>query len=509
MREDPKRLIDRYTKATEQKDLFRDLYDKAYNIYIPQRNLYNNPSPGQRKTFNVFTSTGVVAVNRFVNHMQASLTPPFKKWVELSAGPAIPDELKNQVNDTLELITETGFELINSSNFNVAVSEFYYDLAIGTAVLLTLPGQDEEVPINFVAVPIEQISIEEGPYGTVNAVFRCHKMAGVLLKETWPDAKIPSDVERSIRSKPLGEISVIEVSYKSKGKHYYDVMLEKSKERIVQRQFPHNRWIVTRIGKVAGEVYGRGPAIQALDDMLMLNKIKELGIKSAQLNAFGIYTCSDADVVNTNTVNFTPGSIITVRANGGTNGPSLMPLPRSGDVNWQQLMAQEMQSDIKDILLNDKLPPEIGPVRSATEIAERQKSGRIDTESYFGRLMYEFVQPVWQNVISIMDEKGLIELPPELKKIDNYLIKIKVLSPIAKEQGFQDVQNVVQAYQIIQQAGGPEAATLAYKTEDLGEWVGDKLGVPSSLIRSPDERKKMQQMYAEVQAAQQQQPMMG
>lgn len=512
MRDTPRRLRERYEKSLVQKRLFRDLYERAYRLGLPQRNLFDetydgttSPSssvtPGRRKDYEVYDSTGIIAVNSFVNHMQASLTPPFKKWVELKAGPAIPKNIAKAVNEGLEIITEVGFEVINSSNFNVAVSEFYYDLSVGTAAMMVIPGEDDEVPIRFIPVPIEQISLEDGVDGTVGAIFRKFDIAAKLIKEKWKHAKIPSTLARKIEQNPECDVSIIESTYKSKKQYYYDVIVCEGDERIVEDIFPFNPWIVTRLGKTAVESYGRGPLIQCLADLQMLNKAKELSIRSAQYNVFGLYTVADNDIMNPNTLRLTPGAFITVARNGGPNGPSIAPLPRAGDVNLQQLMTSELQANIKTILLNDRLPPEIGPVRSATEIAARERSGRIDTDSYFGRLMYEFVQPLWQNVITILDMKGLIDLPPELSKIDNYRLKINVLSPIAKEQGYQDLQSLVQAVEVVRGIGGQELVMLTFKLEDVGQYVGDKLGISSSLMRGEDERMQMQQMIAESQMA--------
>jgi hypothetical protein len=42
---------------------------------------------------------------------------------------------------------------------------------------------------------------------------------------------------------------------------------------------------------------------------------------------------------------------------------------------------------------------------------------------------------------------------------------------------------------------GPEMMHLSAKTEDIGEFIAEKLGVPSKLRRSADERQAMQQQF--------------
>lgn len=494
---DVKELWKRYEKSKTQKELFRKLYEDCYLLAIPDRNLYTHISPGQIKTAYIYDSSGISSVNKYVNRLTSGLTPPYKKWVSLSAGPAYENDngLKKIINEALQILTDTAFEILNHSNFNSVITQYYLDLCVGTAVLVVQPGTDEDFPLRFSCVPIEQVSIEAGPDSSVGAVYRSYKMEGILLKETWADAKIPADVQERIKQNPMAEVELLECNYGSNGRYYYDVILKNSRARIVERQSATNRWIVTRVNLVPGEVYGRGPLVQALPDLKMLNKAKELAIKSAQMNAYGIWTCSDSDVINSNTVSFTPGSIIPVSRNGGPNGPSLAPLPLSGNIDLQQLMAEGLQEQIKDLMMIVPLPPETGQVRTATEIDARIRDYRLNTDSSYGRLMYEFVQPLWQAIINILDEKGLITLPPELQKIDNFRVKIKVLSPIAKEQNYEDVQNVVQAVQLIANSAGPELTQLAFKMEELAEWICEKLGVPATLYRNEDERlEKVQQL---------------
>jgi len=497
-------ILKRYNKAIARKDLYRDMYESAYAIALPQRNLYSNQSEGSKKMQNVYDSTGMISVNGFANNMQNSLTPPFKRWVELKAGPAIPKEQRNEINEVLESVTEIAFEILNSSNFNTAVSEFYYDLAVGTGVLLVLPGNDYQ-PINFVCVPIAQIALDDGPFGTVGCVYRTHEMSKRLMEQTWPDAKIQTLSDEDLDSKH----KIVEASYQSEtGTTFYDVILQATSERIVEREFSYNPWIVTRIAKIAGEVFGRGPLIQASPDLQMLNKVKELSLMHAQLNAFGIYTVADSDILNVDNITLNPGMFIPVSRNAGPNGPSIAPLPRAGDVNLQQFMVQELQTNIRQMLLDNKLPPDTGPVRSATEIMARIKQIKQITGPFFGRLMFEFVQPLWQAIISILLEKNLISLPPELSKIDSFFVRVKVLSPIAQEQALEDVENTVNAMQIVQSLGGEQALMMAYKMEDFGEWIGNKLGTPNVLIRSEEERKQIMMQAQQAQQAQleQQQP---
>ena len=498
-------LLERNKKAQANALLWHDLYDTARSLAMPQRNLFSKTSAGADKMAGVYDSTGIKAANNFVNTMQTSLTPPFVKWASLVAGVAIAEEQRGEVNQSLSVITDTMFAIMNASNFNTAISEFYYDLCLGTSALLILEGDDDK-PLNYISVPIEQLALEEGAFGQVGAVFRKHKIPARVIEKQWRNVKLNSDLQAIIKDKPTEKVELLEITYEEQdesGKKtwYYEVIHEASKARIVEQKFLNsNPWIVTRYYKMPNEIFGRGTLLQALPDLKMLNKGKELAIKSAQLNAFGVYTVADDGVINPNTLRILPGGFIPVGRNGGANGASIAPLPRSGDPNLQELMFTDLRASIEEIMLNKPLPPVQGGVRSATEIIERLKESQVTIGSAFGRLMHEFIQPMLQRTLDILTTRGLVQLPEPIK-IDNFFVDIKIESPIAKAQNLEDINSLVQAFQIV---GGvdPSLVGLAYKIEDLGEIVGEKLGVPAELIRSKEEREQIQEQAA--QAAQQQ-----
>ncbi|WP_156956621.1 portal protein [Candidatus Odyssella acanthamoebae] len=504
MRQTTPQIFKRYSKACSLKENFRDMYERAYRIAIPNRNMYNNPVPGQRKNYNNYTSLGTQVVDRFVNHIQASLTPPFKRWVELKAGDSVPEEISDQLNKAYSDFTKVGFEMLDASNFNVAISESYYDLAVGTSCLLVSEG-DDNAPFIFTAVPPEQVTLVEDGYGRVYMIFRKHKIEAALIKETWPTARLSAEMQRLINSNPLCDVEVLEVTYKVGKKYYYEVFNNSTQDKFVESVMSRSGWVITRLGKVPGEPYGRGPVIVALEDLQMYNKAKELMIRSAQMSTFGMYTVADSDIINPNTLVLSPGMMIPVSRNAGANGPSIAPLPGAGNLDMQQFMLADLQNDIKTIMMNDRMPPEIGAVRSATEYALRGQSRQIDVQSYFGRLQYEMVQPLWQNMLTIMYEKEVLgDIPPELITIDNMLLKVRVVSPLAKEQGIIDMQNTIQTIQTAQALAGLEAVNASYKMEDLPYILARDSGMTQDLLRTKEER---EQFMAQAQQAAQMQQM--
>jgi hypothetical protein len=144
--------------------------------------------------------------------------------------------------------------------------------------------------------------------------------------------------------------------------------------------------------------------------------------------------------------------------------------------------------NIKKTLLDDTLPPDNMSARSATEIVERMKELAQNLGAAFGRLITETMVPIIQRVLFIMDEKGLIQLP---LKVNGLEVKVTPVSPLAKAQNLEEINEVMQFFQIANSLGPGGVAEL--KPDAIASFIGDKLGVPTTLRNSPEEKQAIVQ----------------
>jgi hypothetical protein len=187
--------------------------------------------------------------------------------------------------------------------------------------------------------------------------------------------------------------------------------------------------------------------------------------------------------LNPATVKIIPGAIIPVARNGGPQGESLKPLPRSGDFNVSQLIINDLVQNIKRILLDESLPPDNMSARSATEVVERMKELSQNLGSAFGRLINETMVPVVAKTLQVMDDRGLIDMP---LKVNGLEVKVAPVAPLAMAQNMEDVTNVTQFVQMAAQMGPEGQATPKFGA--IVDYIADKLGVPTSLRVSAEER---------------------
>ena len=499
----------RYKTAWQKKEQWRNLYEQCYQYALPQRNLYDGywegGTGGRVKNLQVFDSTAVHGVQRFANRIQAGLFPPDKEWMILAPGTEIPKEAQDEVRAGLQNYTDKFFSIIRQTNFDLCMGEFLLDLSVGTGIMLIQPGDDLQ-PIRFQAIPQTLVALEEGPQGTVENVFRKMRIAAENITLTWPDAELPDVLKRLIEDKPqemvnLQESTILDV--RDGGYGYYICYKSEDDDEmvLVERKLTISPWVCARFSKISGEVMGRGPVVSALGDILTLNKAVELLLKNASLNISGIFTAVDDGVLNPQSIRIVPGAIIPVASNGGARGPSLQPLPRAGDLQLTQIVLQDLRMAIKQTLLDDSLPPDNMSARSATEIVERMKMLSVNMGSSFGRLITEAMIPLTRRSMQIMDDMGLINLP---LKINGLEVKIVPVSPLAKAQNLDDIQDAMQWAQIATQMGPVAQSTI--KQDALADYVADKLGVPLDLRTSDEERQQLEQQIGEMMQAQQQMP---
>jgi hypothetical protein len=451
---------------------------------------------------NVFDSTAIHSTQRFANKIKAALFPSHREWIKLQAGSDIPEDRSTEVQLALDEVNQKMFNLLNVSNFDMAIGEFLLDLCVGTGCMLILAG-DETEPIKFVTVPQYLISFDEGPFGKVENVYRKLKLKNSNIMREFPDANLPQELSDKIAEKPNDDTDLLEATMyePDEGVYYYCIIHKKSSEKIVERTFASNPWVISRYMKVAGEIYGRGPLVTALPDIKTLNKTVELLLKNASINIAGVYTAADDGVLNPQTVRIAPAAIIPVASNGGPRGPSLQPLARSGDIQLSQIILERLQNNIKKIMLDDSLPPDNMSARSATEVVERMKELSQNLGSAFGRLISEAVIPIVSRTLAVMNDAELIDLPLRVNGLE---VKIQPTSPLALAQTNEEIQKTLQWIQIASQFG--PAGQMAIKIDAAADYLADQLGIPPEIRTTMEEREQMAQQMAAMQQQAAQQP---
>jgi hypothetical protein len=506
---DPKQKLERYEKAKAHRQNFVDLFEECYEYALPQRESFYYETAGQRRDDKIFDETAVVGVQEFASRLQSGLVPNFARWADLIAGSEIPKSERDFVDNDLDEITEYVFEILQNSNFSQEVHEAFMDLAVGTGVLCVDEG-DAVNPVTFSAIPLPHVVLDTGPDDKIDHVFRERK--GIRNSEItilYPDAKLDPKVQQRAQRDPEGKCTLLEVlckDYSKKNEEAYllYVIDMATKTYIKEQQFKgvgSNPYVCFRWSKCAGEVYGRGPLINALSAIKTTNLTIQLILENAQMAISGIYQMDDDGIINPDTINLVPGTIIPKSPQSG----GLQPIQSAGRFDVADIVLSDMRLNIKRALYNDMLGNPDRTPASATEVAERMADLSRRIGSAFGRLQAELVQPVLQRVIYILKKQGRIELPT----VNGREVKIRSSSPLAQAQSNQDITAVSRFLELVNAYFGPDTTNVLINSEETAIHLAKKFGVPDGLIRDREERREIVAMMQQMQQMQQQEQIAG
>ena len=490
-------ILKRFNKSVAYRQNWENLYSSAYEQFMPQRskNFKDSNTDGQNNDGLdvVFDSTPLDSLNKFVSKLQTSLVPAQKNWVRLKVGTSLKEN-EDKLQPVLDDITNVFFSAIRNSNFDVEASESFYDLAVGTACLMMQEG-DVLTPFKFKTVPLSELYLEKVGNGQFNSIFRKHKVVPAFADKVWSDAKLTTDMKDNEK-----EADFVEAVMQENGLWKYYVVYVRDKELVVERTLRYNPFIVFRWSVMPGEVYGRGPVLFALPDAKSLNKTKELILKNASIAVSGVWTAEDDGITNPENVIIKPGAIIPVTSNGGASrSASLQPLQTGTNFNVGDMVISDLRQSISNIMFANPLGPVDQAVKTATEIEYRQKQYADEVGAPFGRLESEFIKPIIQNGLMILDGLGKIDIQDF--RVNEEQIAVDYASPLSITQNTEDVNKLIKFMEVINGIFGPQVAAVIMNEETIPS-LATKMGIDLNNIKSADEIRQMKEQAGAAMAQQ-------
>jgi len=502
-------VSNRYSNAYSIKSSWDTEYRDIFEYTMPARDGYQKAVAGesidpnyQDRRENLFSSIGEQAANDFVNTMQEVLAPPMSKWIALEAGMRFEEEQRGKVNDELAKMTDHANEYKNNSAFDMAFSEFCYDLFAGTACLLVLPGTPRN-PLLFKAIPTREYCIEEGVNAEVRGVFRKYELKRELLSAQWPELKGMEVAEDQKEDK----VTIIESTWfdYDLNVYHYQVVDEKEKNELIHREYKTNPFIVLRWNKCAGEAYGRGPGMTAINDIKTLNLFKYY---SMRVLAFAIppLLAREDDMIDVDSFELAPLAINVVP----DPHDSVVPMNFNTNVNLEQYKSAELEMQIKKDTYSSTLPNEGNRDLTATEVRQRIMEMRKSLNSVFGRLLAEFQIPLVRRIIDVLTDTNVMgeefREKFDLDDIDGLKYKVNIVTPIGKLLKHEQAQAMLAAAATLMQFDPTGRLYDKWVKEEkmIPTFLKDT-GLPADMVNTAEEAEKKAQGQAQSDQAQAQQ----
>jgi hypothetical protein len=487
-------FFQRYQRAKARAMLWAPILEASFYYSVPFRDRFYRQTQVQGELTNrrLYDLTGVEATKTFVSKLHDTMTPPQVQWgfLELDTeGEDFEDEFISEANQALNAYMRKLFKYIHESNFDIIVGEAYFDLAIGTACLVSNFHTLEE-PLLYTSIPIDQLAIEEALDGRVKTWFRTwHDIKINEITMKWPNAVLTPSLKQQLSENIDATVKefIEGVTYNPHDDMPYSYCLYSlgDNQAVLEEKRKTNPGIVWRFQKTNNEWWGRGPVMEALPAMMRANEMAKIEFASANLNTFRPYMGFSDGIFNPFTFELKPMTVIPIAQVGRDGQLPLIPLPDSSNPQFAQMTILDLRNQINNLLFADPLGPVEGPAKTATELALRQQNLAQKIGPLFTRLQQEFLWPVIDNAMYILDNSGILP-KPKLKGLE---LKFKYKSPLALSKGQQDMAVLTQYIQLMQGIFGPEVTQLMLNQEKTPYVLAQMLQVDERFLNSPEQLK--------------------
>jgi len=474
----------------------------------------SNQTKGEKRMSEIYDSTGMLALERFVAIVDSLLTPRNGFWHNLQVNNPTLSRNK-QVQDYFQQVTNILFEqrYMASANFQAQNQNVYKSLgAYGTGAMFIdeLYGKKG---LRYKNIHLSELFLQQNHQGVVDRVCRLFclsareaiKMFGdVLPDEIIEQEKTDSEkqfdfihwiVPREDRDPYRKDFKGMEYA-----SYYVSITGKKGLAEGGYNTFPIP---TSRYRQATKESYGRSIGMDILPSIKTLNEQKKTMLKQGHLATDPIILANDDGVIDL--YSGQPGDLIP----GGVNKdgrPLIQPMP-VGRVDIGKDFMEEERGLINDSFLVTLFQILVEtPEMTATEVIERTREKGILLAPTIGRQQSEYLGPLIEREIDILSRQGLLpEQPPILAEAEGEY-RIIYDSPMTRTQKSEWAAGAVRALQ--------QALELSNITQDPSHLdhfnldvalpqIAEIYGTPTTWLQDPEVIK--QKRAARAQAAQQQQ----
>ncbi len=460
---------------------------------------------GDKRNTLIFDGTAIHSLELLASSLHGMLTSSVNRWFGLRFKETNVNQ-NDEAREWLEDVTDKMYLAISRSNFQQEVFETYFDLiGFGTSCLQI--EEDKDDIIRFSSRHIKEIYISEDAKGLVNCIYRRFKMTAKATVEKFGLENLSSKVQNTFKKSQFEDIDLCHVvkprdmynprKEDKQNMPYVSCYFEYDSGHIISeggfREFPY---VVPRYLKASNEIYGRSPAMSALSDVKVLNKMVEIGMKAAAKQVDPPMIVPDDSMLMP--IRMAPGSINYYRS-GSRDKIEFLNIGANNPLGLN--MEDQRRQAISQIFHVDQLLITENRNMTATEVVQRNQEKMRILGPVLGRLQSELLQPMIIRIFNIMLRNGLFPEAPEI--LLNQEVEVEYVSPMALAQRGEELNSIVKGLELFGNISQLAPQTLDYiDPPGLIKNLIKILGLPATMIRSDEE---VQQLAEEKAEAQQQQ----
>ena len=490
-------------------------------LMIPRKADFTNHfrASGEQRRSRIYESTAVRAVVRAASGLHNTLTSNTVPWFSLEAeDPQISGD--RDVRLWLEEAARITNSVFNSptSNFHSAIHEYYIDLiAFGTGVLFVY--FDEEGP-QFRSFFLGNCYLAEDKSNKIDSIYRTYFDTARSLEQQF-GSKLSNSIKKAAKEEPFKAFEILHVvkrrsgSYgkTQKSKPYLSYYIDMTTNDIIRESgFDEFPFICSRWHKNSQEVYGRGPGVETLPDVRMINEMERVGLISLQKMVDPPLLVPDDGMLSP--IRTSPGGLNYYRSGLGPQD-RITPLDTRGRLDLSEQKIGLVRNNIERAFYLDllELPSNTAPdgdiLRfSATEIAARQRDRLQILGPIVARQESELLGPLVLRTLSMLiRNQKLPTAPPVLIDAE---IKVAYSNPVSVSQRSGELASINQLIQFLVPFAQIDPSIMqSFQPNRVAELAAEILKVSPTVFKTNEERQaeatqqqQQEQMMQEMQQAQ-------
>ena len=500
LRELSKKLQDNLSTLVDKRKTWEEHWQQVSDYCLPRKaEVTKERSPGDKRHVIVFDNTAIHALELLASSLHGMLTSSANRWFALRfREPALND--MDEAKEWLDDATNKMYNVFAKSNFQQEVFECYHDLiAFGTACLLV--EEDKNDVVRFSDRHIKEFYIQENEKNIIDQVYRRFKMPLGSVVNKFGYDNVSSDVQRKFLKEPHEEIEIIHCckprniydqnKLDKKNMPFQSIYFENKNGHIISiGGFKEMPYIIPRYLKSSTEVFGRSPAMAALPEIKVLNKMVEVMLKAAQKQVDPVLMVPD-DTISLQSIRTAPGSINYYRSGSRDR---IEPLLIGANNQLGITMENQRRDSISKTFHVDQLLIATNRNMTATEVMQRNEEKMRILGPVLGRLQSELLQPLITRVFNVMLRRKLFSPAPQM--LQQQEIQIEYVSPMALAQKGQELQSIMKALEIFGSISQIVPVQDWLDESGLVKHVSSTLGLPAKLIKSDAEVSQMREQKA-------------
>ena len=501
-------LKNNLSRLKEKRSNWESHWQEVADLMLPRKaEITKERSRGDKRSNQIYDATAIHSLELLAASLHGMLTSSANRWFSLRFKEAILNE-NDEAREWLEDSIDKMYVAFARSNFQQEIHENYHDLiCFGTSCLMI--EEDEEDIVRFSARHIKEIYIEENKKGLIDNVYRKFKITADQAMQKFGSENLSKEINTTHKTKPFDEVEICHIvrprfAYDAskkdkKNMKFQSIYFEHGTDHIISvGGFNENPYVVSRYLKSSTEIYGRSPAMSALADCKVLNKMVEHGLKAAAKQIDPPLLVPDDSMLAP--VRMTPGSLNYYRSGSRDRIEAL----NIGQNTATTLNAENQRREaIARMFHVDQLQVQSNRTMTATEVLQRNEEKMRILGPVMGRIQSELLEPMINRVFSIMLRNRLFAEAPAI--LANQEIEIEYVSPMALAQKGQELQNIMRGLEIFGSISQMAPVQDYLDENGLVKQLVKTLGLPARMIKSD---KQVQTIRMERQEAQQQQMQM-